>query len=167
MKFKDVAKRLLMNKFSMRAFAARTLKQDPLQGFMFRVMLSDMSDEKLGFTKVSGLSREVSVVEYFENMYDHAYKLPGRESVQEVTFEKGMYADTTFVDEFEKVLKGTKNEARHEVTIQIMNRFNEVARTFKLFEAWFSKYEVGDLDAGSDDVIVETLTVQFEYMKCK
>lgn len=162
MKFSDVLK----DKFSIKAYAARTIKEDPLQSFMFRVQLSGMSGE-LGFQKVSGLSREVAVVEYLENMYEHAHKLPGRESVGEITFEKGMFPDLSFVKEYEKVLGDTRNECRHEVTIQIMNRFREVKRTFTLYEAWFSKYEVGDLDSTSDDVIIETLTVQFEYMKCE
>ena len=76
MRFSDVVKDV----FTTKAYAARTIKEDPLQSFMFRVQLSGMSGE-LGFTKVAGLSREVAVVEYFENMYEHAHKLPGRESV--------------------------------------------------------------------------------------
>lgn len=156
--FKDVA--------TIKAYAARTIRQDPLQSFMFRVQLSGMSGE-IGFQKVAGLSREVEVVEYFENMYEHAHKLPGRESVGEVTFEKGMFPDDlTFVNEYEKVLGTNKNECRHEVTIQVMNRFGEVKRAFTLYEAWFSKYEVADLDGNSSEVIIETLTVQFEYMTC-
>lgn len=162
MRFSDVIKDV----FTTKAYAARTIKEDPLQSFMFRVQLSGMGGE-LGFTKVSGLSREVDVVEYFENMYEHAHKLPGREKVGEITFEKGMYGDLTYVHEYEKVLGTSKNECRHEVTIKVMNRFNEVKRTFTLYEAWFSKYEVGDLDGSSNDVIVETLTVQFEYMTCE
>ena len=162
MRFSDVVKDVFITK----AYAARTIKEDPLQSFMFRVQLSGMSGE-LGFTKVAGLSREVAVVEYFENMYEHAHKLPGRESVGEITCEKGMYEDKTYVKEYEKVLGADKNECRHEVVIKILNRFSEVKRTFTLYEAWFSKYEVGDLDSSSDDVIVETLTVQFEYMTCE
>lgn len=161
MKFSDVLKDV----FTTKAYAARTIREDPLQSFMFRVQLSGMSGE-LGFTKVSGLSREVDVVEYFENMYEHAHKLPGREKVSEITFEKGMFEDLSFVKEYEKVLGTDKNECRHEVVIKIMNRFSEVKRTFTLFEAWFSKYDVGDLDGSSNDVIIETLTVQFEYMTC-
>lgn len=156
---------IIRDVFTTKAYAARTIKEDPLQSFMFRVQLSGMSGE-IGFTKVSGLSREVDVVEYFENMYEHSHKLPGREKFGDITFEKGMFSDTTFVKEYEKVLGADKNECRHEVTISILNRFGEVKRKFELYEAWFSKYEVGDLDSSSNDVIVETLTVVFEDMVC-
>ena len=162
MRFSDVVKDV----FTTKAYAARTIKEDPLQSFMFRVQLSGMSGE-LGFTKVAGLSREVAVVEYFENMYEHAHTLPGRESVGEIACEKGMYEDKAYVKEYEKVLGAEKNGCRHEVIIKILNRFSEVKRTFTLYEAWCSKYEVGDLDSSSDDVIVETLTVQYEYMTCE
>lgn len=161
MRFSDVIKDV----FTTTAYAARTIREDPLQSFMFRVQLSGMSGE-IGFTKVSGLTREVDVVEYFENMYEHAHKLPGREKVSDITFEKGMFSDITFVKEYEKVLGADKNECRHEVVINIMNRFSEIKRTFTLYEAWFSKYETGDLDGSSNDVIIETLTVVFEYMTC-
>lgn len=159
MKFSDVIKEV----FTTKAYAARTIREDPLQAFMFKVQLSGEPGE-LGFTKVSGLSREVDVVEYFENMYDHAHKLPGREKVGEVTFEKGMTSDLKFVTEYEKVLGTSKDECRHEVTITIQNRFGETKRKFTLYEAWFSKLEIGELDGSSNEVIIETLTVQFEYM---
>mgnify|MGYP003293494768 CR=1 FL=1 len=55
------------------------------------------------------------------------------------------------------------NNARNTVVIQVCDRFGNVRREFQLAECWFSKYEVGDLDATSDDVIIETLTMQFEY----
>ena len=156
MRFSDVVKDV----FTTKAYAARTIKEDPLQSFMFRVQLSGMSGE-LGFTKVAGLSREVAVVEYFENMYEHAHKLPGRETVGEITFERGAYADDYLQTIYETVFHN--NNCRSTVVIQICDRFGNVRREFQLAECWFSKYECGDLDATSDDVIIETLTMQFEY----
>lgn len=139
---------------------ARTAMSDPLQSFMFRVQISGLPTG-VGFQKVAGLSREVAVVEYLENMYDHAHKLPGRESVGEVTFERGMYRDAHLQSLYEAVINNTR--ARSTVVIQVCDRFGNVRREFQLAECWFSKYEVGDLDATSDDVIIETITMQFEY----
>lgn len=143
-----------------RAYAmARTVEQDPLQSFMFRVTIAGLPTG-VGFSKVAGLSREVAVVEYIENMYQHKHKLPGRESVGEITFERGMYADDYLQRLYESVFNN--NKIRSTVTIDIYDRFNKIRRSFQLAECWFSKFEVGDLDASSDDVIVETLTMQFE-----
>lgn len=154
MKFKDI-----LGKFSLRAEAARTFEEDPLQAYRYHVSLPTLP-AGLGFQKVSGISREMEVVEYFENMYDHAHKLPGRESVGDVTFEKGCFKDATLATAYTDVFsKNTRTTA----TVQILDRFGKVARTFEFGEAWFSKYELGDLDSTSSDVLIETLTMVFEY----
>ena len=150
----------MVKSIAISAMAARTIEADPLQSFMFKVSIPGIPTG-VGFQKVGGLSREVEVVEYFENMYDHAHKLPGRESVSEVTFERGMYADDYLQGLYEKVFNN--NTVRNTVVIQICDRFGAIKREFKCAEAWFSKYECADLDATSSDVIIETLTMVFEY----
>ena len=150
----------MVKSIAISAMAARTIESDPLQSFMFKVSIPGLPTG-VGFQKVGGLSREVEVVEYFENMYDHAHKLPGRESVSEVTFERGMYADDYLQGLYEKVFNN--NTVRNTVVIQVCDRFGAIKREFKCAEAWFSKYECADLDATSSDVIIVTLTMVFEY----
>lgn len=145
---------------ALNAMASRTMEADPLQSFMFKVSIPGLPTG-VGFQKIGGLSREVEVVEYLENMYQHTHKLPGRESVSEVTFERGMYADDYLQTLYEKVFND-KN-VRNTVVIQITDRFGKIRREFKCAEAWFSKYECADLDATSSDVIIETMTMVFEY----
>lgn len=145
---------------ALNAMASRTIEADPLQSFMFRVSIPGLPTG-VGFQKVGGLSREVEVVEYLENMYDHTHKLPGRETVSDVTFERGMYADDYLQGIYEEVFNN--NTVRNTVVIQICDRFGKIRREFKCAEAWFSKYECADLDATSSDVIIETLTMAFEY----
>ena len=156
-KFKDMMMSVLTNK----AYAmARTVETDPLQSFMFKVSIPDSGIE-MGFQKVSGLNREMAVVEYFESMYEHAYKLAGREKVGDVTFERGMYADDKMEQLFDRIVNDVTS--RCTVVINIMDRVGNIRRTFTCAECWFSKYECGDLDSGSDDVIIETVTMTFEY----
>lgn len=157
MNFANILKEAITTK----AYAmARTMESDPLQSFMFKVQISGLPTG-VGFQKVGGISREVAVVEYLENMYDHTHKLPGRESVGEITFERGMYADDYLQKLYEQVFNNKTK--RSTVTLQICDRFGKKRREFQMAECWFSKYECGDLDATSDDVIIETLTMQFEY----
>ena len=156
----DKFKEILKNVITTKAYASRTIEQDPLQSFMFKVQISGLPTG-VGFQKVGGLSREVGVIEYLENMYEHAHKLPGRETVGEITFERGMYADDYLQSIYETVFHN--NNARSTVVIQVCDRFGNVRREFQLAECWFSKYEVAYLVALSVDVIIETLTMQFEY----
>ena len=141
---------------------ARTMEQDPLMCFMFKVKI-DGIDCTIGFQKIGGLSKEIAVVDYFENMYQHAHKLPGRESIGEVTFEKGMFADKEFVNYYENLFS-THN--RYNISVIICDRFGTPKRIYDFTDCWFSKYEISDLDSSSDDVLVETLTMQSEGMTC-
>lgn len=150
----------MFNLFYIRAHAARTTSVDPLQKFKFRLTIPGLPSG-IGFQKVSGLSQEVGVTEYDEGGYDHTHKLPGRQKVGEVTAERGAYADNSFQDLLKSTL--TNPNMRNTVIIEHLNRHGEVGRTYKLAEAWVSKWESSDLDASSEDVAIEKLTIQFEY----
>lgn len=153
----------LLEKFSINAQAmARTVADDPLQKFMFRIAIEGLPTE-IGFQKVSGLSREIEVVEYLEGMFTHAHKLSGREKFTELTLERGMFADTTLEDLFKKVL--TDSVSRTTITLSYLDRVGEVKRQYVLEEAWASKWEAGDLDATTSDVLIEKATIQFETIR--
>ena len=155
-KFASILKNVIVTK----AYAARTFSSDPLQSFKFRVSISGVPSS-IGFKSVGGLSREVEVVEYLENMFDYTHKLPGRESVGEITLERGMYEDKSLETFYKSIF--TNSATRFDCTIQITDRFGTVRRSFGLAECWCSGFEVADLDADSSDVLIETLTIQFEH----
>lgn len=151
----------MLNKLFIKAHAVRTLANDPLQKFMFRVSIPG-TPAGMGFQKVGGLTREVGVVEYLEGMYQHAHKLPGREKVSEITLERGAYASK----DLERIYKNALSAGsfkRSTIIIEILDRFGNPRRTYKLAEAWVSKWEGSDLDATSDDVAIEKITIQFEH----
>lgn len=149
-----------MNNLVLMAHAARTSSEDPLQKFKFRVTIPGIPSQ-IGFQKVSGLSKEVNVVEYDESAFEYTHKLPGKTKFGEVTMERGMFSDSSMLDQM-KVIQNP--EYRTTMIVQLMDRFGNVQRTWKLAEAWISKWEGSDLDATSDDVAIETITVQYEYM---
>lgn len=144
----------------MTAYAARTASLDPLQKFRFRVTIPGLPSE-IGFQTVSGLSYEVNSTEYSEGGYEYTHKLPGKPSVGEITCERGAYQDTSLADLIKETL--TNPDFRQTIVIEHLDRFGNVGRTYKLAEAWVSKWEGSDLDASSDDVAIEKITIQFEY----
>lgn len=150
----------LLGLVSIQAFAARTTSVDPLQKFKFRLTIPGLPTG-IGFQKVSGLTHEVGVTEYDEGGFDYTHKLPGRQKVGEVTAERGSYADNSFQNLLKKTL--TNPNMRNTVIFEQLNRYGETVRTYKLAEAWVSKWEGSDSDASSDDVAIEKLTIQFEY----
>lgn len=158
-----------MNKFAQflvdavatKAHAVRTFTADPLQSYKFQVSISGIP-ASIGFKSISGLSREVAVVEYLENLFEYTHKFPGRETVGEVTFERGMYGGDETLWNAYKSLFSANTAVRRDVTINVTDRWGSIRRTFQLAECWFSKFETGDFDAESNEVIIETLTMQFE-----
>lgn len=148
------------NPFVLMAHAARTTSEDPLQKFKFRVTVPGLPSG-IGFQKCSGLSLEVGVTEYEEGGYSYTHKLPGKVKVGEVTLERGAYADTSFAD----LIKSTmmNEDMRNTIIISLCDRFGNAQRTWKLAEAWVSKWEGSDLDATSEDVAIEKITIQHEY----
>lgn len=150
----------LFNKFFMKAFAARTSSEDPIMKYKFRLTIPGLPSG-IGFQTVSGLTQEIAVTEYSEGLYDYTHKLPGRPSVGEVTAERGVYADNSMQDLLKTTL--TNPSFRNTIIFEQLNRFGETVRTYKLAEAWVSNWENSDADATSDDVAIETITIQFEY----
>lgn len=138
----------------------RTSVQDPVAKCNFKVTIQGLS-ASVGFQKVSGLSRERAVVEYKESGYKYKHKLPGNETVSEVTLERGVFATRDVYELYERNL--TQKDFRQTITIIAQDKDGNTVQKWTLAEAWVSKWEGTDFDAGSDDVAVEKLTVQFEY----
>lgn len=148
------------NPFVLAVNAARTASEDPLQKFKFRVSIPGVPGT-IGFQTVSGLSEETEVVEYIESGFEHTHKLPGKHSVGELSLERGMFSDASMQDVYHDALSNP--DFRNTIIIQLLDRFGEAKRTWKLAEAWVSAWEGSDLDADSSDVAIETITIQYEY----
>lgn len=142
---------------------ARTMTNDPLLKYKFRVSIPGLP-AAMGFNKVSGLKREVETVEYNEGGYDYVHKIPGRETVEAVTLERGIYAgDNELYNLYRKTL--TDANFRTTVTIELLDKTGNVQKTWKLAEAWAKTWEGTDFDSTSNDVAIEKLTFEFEYFE--
>jgi len=151
----------LLDLLTMKVHAARTTTEDPILQFNFRMTVPGFPDG-IGFVSVGGLEETIAVTEYHESGYQYAHKLPGRTSVNEITASRGEYLGDSFMKEAVKDAV-TKNDFRKTIIIEKLNRFGDVARTYKLAEAWVSSWTGGENNADSDDVAIEEITIQFEY----
>lgn len=133
-----------------------TSTMKPLQKFRFRVTLG--SGASAGFQKVSGLSREIEVVEYNESNSNVTQKLKGRVKNPEVVLEKGACADSTLENLFTSALSGGSIGT---ALIELLDDTGTTARAWQLNDVWCSKWELGDLDASSSDIAIEKVTLQY------
>ena len=139
---------------------ARARVNDPLLKHKYVVSIPGLPSG-MGFSKVSGLKRELGVVEYNEGGYNATRKLVGREKVEPITLERGMFKSSDFETIYKKSLSDP--DFRTTVAITLQDNQGNAQRTWKLAEAWVSVWEGTDFDASSEDVAIEKITIEFEY----
>lgn len=149
----------ILNKLIPEVHAVRSITADPLQGFNFRVSFTGA--EALCFQKVEGISEEYEVIESNEGCRDYTMKFPGRKKTGELVLTRGVYGSgaTTLEDVWQAFIDG---QSRMTVEVSLINRNGDIARTWVLDEAWVSKWEGPSLDASSSDIILESVTIQYE-----
>lgn len=139
---------------------ARSRVNDPLLKHKYVVSIPGLPSG-MGFSKVSNLKKELGVVEYNEGGYTATHKLVGREKVEAITLERGMFKGTEMEALYKKSLSDPN--FRTTVTITLQDSQGKPQRTWKLAEAWVSSWEGTDFDSSAEDVAIEKITVEFEY----
>lgn len=140
----------------------------PPVGFHFRVEFVDLGNgNDTRFQSVSGLNAEYdteSFKEGGENRFEH--KLPVRTKFPDLSLKRGMLTDS-------KVLKWCLDALQNRVidprTIQVtlLNEKHEPLRVWSVFNAWPRKWQVSDLNAQENSVVIETLELSYNYFTVK
>jgi phage tail-like protein len=139
----------------------------PLPKFYFSVELGD--DKDVTFQEVSGLQVENKVIEYRHGNSPnfHTIKMPGLNSVGNVTLKKGIFAkDSKF---FAWFLETKKRESfkRRVVVINLLDEGGNPKITWTLGNAWPAKVTGTDLKSDGNDVAVESIEIAFETLDVK
>lgn len=143
---------------------ARTFASDPLQKFNFSITIDGLP-AAVGFQKIGGLSREIGVATYSEAGYNAEHKLKGRQVGGQLTCERGAYASKELEKLFKDALTDKNHPKRKDISIRLLDRDGAVRRAWRAAGCWVSKWEIDDLDATSDDVIIEKLTIEYERLE--
>ena len=135
------------------------------QGSYFRLEIGGAS---VGyFTACSGLSMEFEPITFKSTDAGDKIverKRPGRPKYSEVVLKRGMTQSTDLHDWFDGIVKSDKIPEYKDASIVIMSREMKEAARFNLSMCWPSKLTVSDLKAGSDEVMIEELTIQHELI---
>lgn len=118
------------------------------------------------FTGCSGLSLEFDVISFKEGNGIKVVerKRPGKPKYSEVTLKRGFTTNTAVNDWFREVVEATKPTPYKTASIVIYDRDQTEAARFTLEACWPSKMSISDLSSGSDDSMVEELTIQHEFL---
>ena len=118
------------------------------------------------FTSVSGLGYESEVVTFQDTLADGKIvtrKRPGRINFGDITLKRGLSADNALVDWYQTVVDGAVE--RKSGSIVIYDQVSSEIGRWNFENAWISKWSASDLDAGSDDIMIEEITIAHEYME--
>ena len=152
--------------------------RDPFRNFKFRV---EVGGVEIGFRMVSGLKETTEIIEYREGGENETpRKIPGQTTFENVTLERGLCASGVDllnwrqqifsldnpVTEHPPATDGASNlDFRRDVVIYLKNKSGEEVHQWTVIRAWPSEMEVGDLDASSNEVLVEKLVLANEGIK--
>jgi phage tail-like protein len=151
-------------------FTASVLKYDPYRKFKFLVKWDGAY--VAGVSKVSALTKSVDPVDW-RTGGDHnsTAKVPGLTKYEPLTMERGLCADTRFMEWMKLVntyqaAGGTTVESVHtfrkDLIIEMYNLANEKVLSVSVFKAWPSKLTVADFDAKANELAIEVLELQHE-----
>ena len=141
-------------------------RTDALIGFHFGIEI----DSKItgSFTEASGFALETAVTEtksVREDGTERLQKLTGRQTIGELTLKRTFNGDKSMWEWVKAVRDGRIKDARTTGSLVIFDQNHVEQIRYNFTEAWPSKWSVSDLDAGSDDAVIETLVLAVETLE--
>ncbi|HMA91694.1 MAG TPA: phage tail protein [Polyangiaceae bacterium] len=124
-----------------------------------------------GFSKVSELSVEVANVQYWESGSLIPNKSPGRLSFADVTLERGATSDEDLFKWFEDVARASSGlglvdpDYKRNLDIVQQDRDGRTLRRWTLNGAWPTKFVAREWDNESDENVIESVTLTYDYFE--
>lgn len=143
--------------------AAIADNQWPSLAFNFSVTCSHFD---AAFQEVSGLKEEIQIAEYRngESMNLNTAKIPGLRTSSEIVLKKGVFKDDAQLLDWVAMMQTGDDESglRDELIITLMDEEQIPVMSWTITNAFPKSLEGPGLNASSNDVAVETLTLVHE-----
>ncbi|MFN8393225.1 MAG: phage tail protein [Bacteroidia bacterium] len=132
----------------------------PMPVFHFEV---DWGGTNLGFSEVSGLTRETQVIEYRDGLSKeyNVSKMPGIPKFGNITLKRGIVkGDANFKDWYNTIALNTVE--RRTITIKLLDEEHNPTVTWTVKNAFPVKMDGPGLKATGNEVAIETLEIAHE-----
>ena len=149
------------------ATVTSSMDHDPLVSYLFALKVDNRGTIGL-FSNVTGLGQENAVVEHKQRTADGKVvikKVPGQLSWDDITLKRGITNAKDLWEWRQDVVKGDMSTARSGGSIEVYDHLMEKKASWKFTNGWPSKWSGGDLDATSDEVFTEELTIVHEGLE--
>lgn len=143
---------------------------EPFMNYKYLVEITGgVNFARAGFTSVSGLKATVEEIQYREggdNLTPRSY--PGMVNYDPLVLSRGMTKDLDAFNAFKKlgdavaVNNSNLSESRLNIVITLQDRRGNPVKTWTITNAWMSSYEVSDLNADSQEAVIETMEFRHE-----
>jgi phage tail-like protein len=120
------------------------------------------------FSEISGLGSELDVVELKENTPDGKliiHKLPGAEKPPTITLKRAKSSSRDLYDWHKAMLDGRVGDARKEGSVVLKDFENTEVSRYNFTGAWVSKVTLGTLKSGSNEVLMEEVSIVCEHVE--
>lgn len=168
-----------------------TIETDPMRSFRFRASFNPVGSNGVfdnaitsfsgGFASISGLSITTAPIPYREGGYNTTtHQIPGMTSFEPITLSRGVLFGNDSAITWMRGLFGAssgeglnvtdsgKSAFRCNITIEVMEHPNAVDKTntprlgFFIHNAWISSLNYSNLDAGTNGIMYESMTLVHE-----
>ncbi|MGC5172556.1 phage tail protein [Micromonospora sp. DT81.3] len=153
----------------MAQFTVNAQRFDPYKNFKFRVRWDGRY--VLGVSKVSALKRTTAIVSHREGGDPgSSRKSAGRTEFDDITLERGVTHDREFERWANKVWNlgsGLGSEVsledfRKDIVLELYNEAGQLVIAYKIFRCWVTEYQIGEVDANAEAVLIATLKLANE-----
>jgi phage tail-like protein len=120
------------------------------------------------FREVSGLDAENEIVEQKEvdaNGMNRIIKVPGGQKWSNIELKRGVDVDKGLWEWRYQVETEGPDAARTDCTLELLDYDGSPIATYTIMQAWPSKYTGAALNAGSNEIAVEGITLCHEGFK--
>ncbi len=135
---------------------------DPFRAFNFKIEIGGVTEGH--FTEVSGLGAKVTPISYREAGNSQVvHYVPGRVEYSEITLRYGVTRSRELFDWFKTGVTGHVQRKNLSIVLFDADGTTEVVR-WNLVNAWATEWRGALLDAHSQEVAIESLTLVCESM---
>ena len=141
------------------------LPNDALAGYHFSIEVDGVTIAQ--FQEVSGLVSELDVIDLKENTKDGKYvihKLPGNRKPPSITLKRAESASKDLWDWHEKIFSGKVSDARKNGSVVLYSYDHAEVGRYTFVNAWPSKVSMSALKAGSNEILMEEVTLVCEEL---
>lgn len=132
----------------------------PISGFHFQV---EWGGARIGFTEVSGLTQEITPIEYREGSSQdyHVTKMPGMRKYNNITLKRGIMVGDGDFNTWLLTVQMNKIE-RRTLKISLLDETHQPVITWQINSAFPVKVEGPSLKSTGNEVAIESIELTHE-----